>query len=505
MFQNSLAGIGRNSAIAAIGMLLNGPISFLTTICLAHWLGVNDFGLYTLLLTIAGIMAGFSTLGMQVGVARYIAHYIGLDQADKAAAVYKTLSLISVTFSMITAITLWEVSPFIAAFFQKPNLVPYLRIISLSIPALVLQDVWLYTLRGLQKIGSQTIIEKIVTPALMITLTLSFYFLHRDLQGYLYGVVVLNYLIVGFLGWSTWKEFDKSRGISIQKSETLKWLGYSFPVLLEKLIQLFLTQAGLEILLIAHYGTAADVGIYGLLYQIMPFMMLPATAFSIAFGPTVSALHAQGKTQTLKQNFVVVNRWIATFTIPLFLLLIIWSKQILRLNGNGFESGQLALCILAVGFLVDALVGEVRGIMLMTGKSGMFLLNSGGLMILNLMLNLWFIPRWGIVGAAIAGAVSRASLNLIGLAQVFIFIRIHPFNRDYLKPIAAAVITSAIYLLTLAIFPSEGMKETIWRSIALILIYPSSIAVLGLPGEELAAIGFVRRHITNGGYGNVSR
>ncbi|HEX2697008.1 MAG TPA: oligosaccharide flippase family protein [Anaerolineales bacterium] len=500
--QISLAKIGRNSIVAGLGMLFSGPLSFLVSVWLTRWLGTDQYGVYTLLLTISGVVCVFSSMGIPMGVARYIAHYLGLNEFDKAAATFRVLTCIAAVLSVFSTVGLWQISPWIASLLQKPGLDAYLKTIAVTIPALVMQDVWLYTLRGLQKIGRQTLIEKIAAPVLMAALTLAFFLLHFNLQAYLYGVAALNYLIAGYLGWTTWLQFHNSRHRPIQQREVFEWLGYSAPVLLEKLIQLFLVQAGIEIFLIARYGTLAEVGIYSFAYRVVPFMMLPASAFSIAFGPTIAALYAQRDTNRLQHNFAIVNRWIAILTLPLFLLLVIWSKRILGLSGSQFVSGQFALCVLASGFLVDALVGEVRGIMLMTGRSGMFLLNSGGLMVLNLVLNLYLVPKWGITGAAIAGAISRGLLNLIGLAQVFVFLRIHPFNREYLKTIGAALIASAVYLLALLVIPGQGMGEMLWRSTISMIAYLSSIVVLGLPKEELSAIGFVRKHTANAGYIN---
>ena len=94
----------------------------------------------------------------------------------------------------------------------------------------------------------------------------------------------------------------------------------------------------------------------------------------------------------------------------------IFGKPILGLFGEEFKNGYLSLLILIVGQLVNALSGSVGYIMVMTGKqkqaSIVFAISAA----LNIIMNLIFIPIFGIAGAAAARA---ASLILWNVTLVF--------------------------------------------------------------------------------------
>jgi hypothetical protein len=78
-------------------------------------------------------------------------------------------------------------------------------------------------------------------------------------------------------------------------------------------------------------------------------------------------------------------------------------------------------------------------VLLMGGKSGWQLLNQGVSLAVNIALNLWLIPRYGMNGAAIAWGVSIALDNLMAVAEVRYLFGIGPFGPGYGVVVAATV------------------------------------------------------------------
>ena len=78
-------------------------------------------------------------------------------------------------------------------------------------------------------------------------------------------------------------------------------------------------------------------------------------------------------------------------------------------------------------------------VLLMSGKSSWNLLNTMIAVVVNVMLNLLLIPRFGMNGAAVAWAASILLNNLLPLGQTWRFLQLHPFGRG-----SAIVAASAI-------------------------------------------------------------
>jgi len=82
------------------------------------------------------------------------------------------------------------------------------------------------------------------------------------------------------------------------------------------------------------------------------------------------------------------------------------------LFGSSFTAGANALSILSLGQFVNALTGSVGYMLLMCGHEKSLRNTLIGAALLNVMLNVTLIPRYGIIGAAVAGATSNVWMNI---------------------------------------------------------------------------------------------
>ena len=111
-------------------------------------------------------------------------------------------------------------------------------------------------------------------------------------------------------------------------------------------------------------------------------------------------------------------------------------------------------------------------------------------------LNVFLIPKWGILGAAIAVATTSIIGNLIVLIEVFILFRMHPYNTSFLKPVsaglAALVTTSAVGQL----LPSEVNYIYFTASlITVLVVYGGLILLFGLSEEDRAVLARLRTRL----------
>jgi O-antigen/teichoic acid export membrane protein len=102
----------------------------------------------------------------------------------------------------------------------------------------------------------------------------------------------------------------------------------------------------------------------------------------------------------------------------------------------------------------------------MTGRQKIELVNSILIVILNILLNLFFIPLYKEIGAAIATCISIVLINFLRLTEVFYIFRIHPYNLSYWKPVVAGVVSYFIWFGVTIFIPIHGYY---WIPGALIL------------------------------------
>jgi len=98
--------------------------------------------------------------------------------------------------------------------------------------------------------------------------------------------------------------------------------------------------------------------------------------------------------------------------------LVLFGKPLLLLFGEAFVSGYPALLLLLCGVAVNALCGSVGLFLSMTGHHRVVVLVAFCSLSVNLILSPILIPRYGIIGSALATATSLATWNICMLLLV---------------------------------------------------------------------------------------
>jgi O-antigen/teichoic acid export membrane protein len=101
------------------------------------------------------------------------------------------------------------------------------------------------------------------------------------------------------------------------------------------------------------------------------------------------------------------------------------SHLYLNLFGENYLSGRSALFILCVGQLVNAATGSVGVLLNMTGHERAMVISVGMSAGLNICLNIFLIPRWGIDGAAVATIISLTFVNLVKVRWAYRYLGIN--------------------------------------------------------------------------------
>ena len=156
---------------------------------------------------------------------------------------------------------------------------------------------------------------------------------------------------------------------------------------------------------------------------------VPSYASEIANGKEQSEKFATNNIQDMGKIAMQSAKIIFWTTIPLASILLLFPRFFMGLYGGEFLIGFEALRWLIIGRVVNALSGSVGNVMQMSGQqnSYMNILIIGAL--INILLNYFLIPIYGINGAALA---SVFSLSFWNLSMVYIVKRRFGFSTIYL-------------------------------------------------------------------------
>jgi O-antigen/teichoic acid export membrane protein len=161
-----------------------------------------------------------------------------------------------------------------------------------------------------------------------------------------------------------------------------------------------------------------NVGVYQISAQISNLLFMILVIFDTVFGPQISKYYHANRLEELKKLYVQSTRLLAAGSFLLLFVMVVFSKYILLAFGKEFVEGQVSLILRGIGQFINVAVGSVWLMLAMTGKPKFQIYTNFLALILNIVLNLILIPKYGINGAAFASMVSIILVNVIGYVLV---------------------------------------------------------------------------------------
>jgi O-antigen/teichoic acid export membrane protein len=206
----------------------------------------------------------------------------------------------------------------------------------------------------------------------------------------------------------------------------------------------------------------------------------------------VSDLHSRGEIQRLGSLYQMLNRWIATFSFPVFAALIISPDVFVRLFGGSEGQGAAtAVAILAVGNIFYTGTGPTGYVISMTGHPGVNFFNSVVAVGLYIGLGVWLVPEHGIVGMAIVDVIVTALINSVRVVQAKHLVGIQPFGRTFYKPVVATL-TGAAVLLLWRLVPGGLLLEAAGIVLGA-CVYVLVLLLLGIDDEERYVLDRIKK------------
>ncbi|MCH7521046.1 MAG: polysaccharide biosynthesis C-terminal domain-containing protein, partial [Candidatus Marinimicrobia bacterium] len=183
-------------------------------------------------------------------------------------------------------------------------------------------------------------------------------------------------------------------------------------------------------------------------------------------------------------------------TWPVFLFIWMYASKVMLVFGGDFLPMKPVLQLLALSQVLLMLGAGSAWVLIMTGHPKTALANNIITLTVNVLANLYLIPRYGPLGAALGTMVAVGVLTLLRLVEVGALHRMHPFSWMQLKPLLAGIVALAVcYLANRVIFDWHTVLVLVVGSIIFLAAYVGSLIVLGLQPDDLAVLAAARRKL----------
>ncbi|MEX0989180.1 MAG: oligosaccharide flippase family protein [Actinomycetota bacterium] len=480
-----LATLARGGLLNLVGAIASGLCGFGLVVVLTRGLGAERVGAFFVGVALFQILANTAELGSDTGLVRMIARHRALERPDEPR---RTLPIAFVPVALVGVIfggAMIVFAPELARVFSRnspPALVePYVRWFGVFLPVATLLTVTLAATRGFGTMLPTVVVDKIGKPLAQIVLALIAVALGGEALGVslAYTVPMFAGMVVA-VGWlaALVRRWEASRRDPVQVRRRWNELAGEFWRFTAPRGFAGFFQVGilwLDTLLVAALASTTAAGVYGAATRFIQVGTFANVAIIQAIGPRLSEVLARdehGRAQHLWQG---ATAWLMLLVWPFYFTLIVFGSTVLGIFGPGFARGATALAIIAGASLIANGVGPVDIVLLMGGRSGWQMANTVIALSLNILLNLLLIPPLGIEGAAIAWAVSLLANNLLPLVQVWVFDRLHPFGRSWLRVVMASV--ACVLVPSVAVRIVVGSSVTAFLA-ASIVGYSAYLAVV---------------------------
>jgi len=182
------------------------------------------------------------------------------------------------------------------------------------------------------------------------------------------------------------------------------------------------------------------------------------SVFDAVAAPVFSEAVHLGQRDRLRDNLMLMSRWVATAAAPLAVTVVALRHDLLALYGPTFQSGAVALTVLAASHLINATFGLNGYVLIVGGRSRVLLINNIVVAIANVVTGLILIPRLGMLGAAIAALAGVVLLHVLVTIEVRLAHRVYPVGWSLLKPLAGAAAMLVVELLVAAHVQRVGAR-----------------------------------------------
>jgi O-antigen/teichoic acid export membrane protein len=392
----------RQAGAAFIIRVVSALLAFVSQIVLARWLGSFEFGIYVYAWTWLVLIGGVIDLGLGSAAQRFIPEYtehkriallrgyldgsrwlvlaVGTATAVVGIVVITTLPDVARQSIFPLCLACLALPPFGIAQVQSGISRSYNWVNLALTPAYVLRQVMLLALMGLvYGLGLRT---DATTAMLIMCIALWCCTLAQ--------AAVLNRRLATVV----------ERGPKAYAARA--WLATSAPISLVEGFFYLLTYT--DVIVLWHYRSPDDVAIYYAAAKTLSLVAFIHFAVAQTVAHKFTEYHVAGDRKRLEAFVAASIRLTFWPSLGLILVMLALGVPLLRMFGTGFDSGYYLMFIIAIGLLARAAVGPAERLLNMLGERRFCALVYAGSFLINLTLCVVLIPRFGLMGAAIASA-----------------------------------------------------------------------------------------------------
>lgn len=444
-FHKYLGYVAKSSFVVLLSVFLSKILTYAYKSVIAREFGLEAYGLYSLGLMISGWFIALASLGIAEGLLRFMPIYAGKKDWNRLRFVFRSGLVTLFWTGLIFSAALFFSAEWISVtFFHNEALIPFVKWFSWTVIFTILASPFIDALMVFEKVRSFSFISNVLPHLVRIGFLVGLIALGLGNRAIIYSHVlgVASMLVGGAL--VVWICIPSIKGEYVLKKQEKRriWselLLYSWPILFLGIVSNIFYWV--DTFFIGYYMDAYEVGVYNAAVPIALLMgFVPSLVMTVLF-PLINKEYARGKIGVVRDLGKQVGKWIFILNVPLLFCLLVFPETFLQLLfGSESVRAAGALRIIALGSFAYALGVSSLSMISMLGKSRLVMYIFLGGSLGNALLNILWIPQYGIIGAAISTMITYMAVTGILFFYTYKHLQTIPLRRKVLRVLGVSII-----------------------------------------------------------------
>ena len=497
--------IAKEAIISFLSMSFGSGFRYLFVLILARWVGPTYLGIYSLANAIMRFAEVIGKAGLDNGVIKYVSENFGSNSLNKGKEIIISAIKMGFILSILTSLILIIISSWLAHdLFSGGELLKRVLIYNAcALPFSVIMIIIASATQSFKLLKYKSFVINIFVPLISLISMIIGLQLSNEVAisiPILFSSISGCLLMAFFLTKLVKKRISASEKINlneiIRSKFSLDLLKFSYPLMFVTIIGT--AMHWMDIYMLGFFYDSTTVGMYHPPARTAGLMRMILIAFMGIFSPIQAELYSNNDRKNMVHVYHLVIRWIMTLALPLFLLIILFPKKLMFLFGPQYQESHMILSILTTAVLIQTFIGIGGPTLTMTGYPKINFINSIFILLINFALNIYLIPLYKGMGAAIATLISMTSLGLIRSIEIWYFLRLQPMSLKLIKPFLAIFVVMIMMIsIRPLIIPFHTIISLIIASVIIGLSFVFLLWLIGFDKDDKQVISAIKMMFVN--------
>src|ERR1700694_1325354 len=385
--------------------VVSAALAYLSQILLARWMGGSDYGVYVYVWTWVLLLGSMMDFGISASAQKIIPEYRtrsehALLRGFLSGSRWMTF-VVSAVVSMLLAGVVRLLSPWVDA-----NAILPLYIGCITLPAFVVANTQDGIARSHDWMRLGLMPQFIVRQSLIIGFTAGAFVLGFDLGATLAMLASAAAVWIAMIGQMI--VLNRRLGRDIKPGpkayDFRGWLAISLPILMVEGFYLLLSYT--DVLVLQQFRSSEEVGLYFAVVKTLALVSFIHYSMAAPTAHRFAEYHASGDRARLSAYVAHAIKWTFWPSLAATGALLALGKPLLWLVGPQFVTGYDIMFVAAIGLVVRSAIGPVERLLNMLGHQHICALAYALAFVMNVVLCIALVPRFGGHGAAAATSIS---------------------------------------------------------------------------------------------------